>query len=121
MKFKKKVIEVTAYQALQETIIKTTNGQLIASIGDWIVTGVNGEKYPCKPDIFAKTYIPIANGMYSKKPIVIEAEQVETEIEVQTLEGPRVAHIGDWIITGVNGEKYPCRNETFQKIYTLVE
>jgi hypothetical protein len=24
--------------------------------GDWIITGVNGERYPCKPDIFAKTY-----------------------------------------------------------------
>lgn len=26
--------------------------------GDWIITGVNGEQYPCKPDIFAKTYEP---------------------------------------------------------------
>ena len=28
-----------------------------ASVGDWIITGVNGEQYPCKPDMFAKTYI----------------------------------------------------------------
>ena len=27
-----------------------------ASIGDFIITGVNGEQYPCKPDIFEKTY-----------------------------------------------------------------
>ncbi len=27
-----------------------------ASIGDFIITGVNGEKYPCKPDIFEQTY-----------------------------------------------------------------
>jgi len=26
------------------------------TIGDWIIKGVNGEFYPCKPDIFAKTY-----------------------------------------------------------------
>ena len=26
--------------------------------GDWVITGVNGEYYPCKPDIFAKTYKP---------------------------------------------------------------
>ena len=26
------------------------------SPGDWIITGVNGEQYPCKPDIFEKTY-----------------------------------------------------------------
>lgn len=27
-----------------------------AAPGDWIITGVNGEQYPCKPDIFEKTY-----------------------------------------------------------------
>ena len=28
----------------------------MASVGDYIIIGVNGEKYPCKPDIFKKTY-----------------------------------------------------------------
>ena len=37
-------------------IIKTLEGEHIASIGDWIIKGVNGEFYPCKPDIFVKTY-----------------------------------------------------------------
>ena len=27
--------------------------------GDWIITGVKGERYPCKPDIFAATYEPV--------------------------------------------------------------
>jgi hypothetical protein len=36
--------------------IKTLEGTMRADIGDWIITGVNGEKYPCKPDIFQKTY-----------------------------------------------------------------
>ena len=29
--------------------------------GDWIITGVKGERYPCKPDIFAATYEPVAD------------------------------------------------------------
>ena len=37
-------------------IIKTLEGQHVASVGDWIIKGVNGEFYPCKPDIFEKTY-----------------------------------------------------------------
>lgn len=37
-------------------IIKTLEGNMKASIGDWIIKGVNGEFYPCKPDIFKKTY-----------------------------------------------------------------
>ena len=37
-------------------IIPTLEGQHIATEGDWIIKGVNGEFYPCKPDIFLKTY-----------------------------------------------------------------
>lgn len=37
-------------------IIKTLEGDMVASIGDYIIQGVNGEIYPCKPDIFEKTY-----------------------------------------------------------------
>ena len=37
-------------------IIPTLEGQHIACPGDWIITGVQGEKYPCKPDIFEETY-----------------------------------------------------------------
>ena len=37
-------------------IINTLEGEHIASIGDYIIKGVNGEFYPCKPDIFNKTY-----------------------------------------------------------------
>jgi hypothetical protein len=37
-------------------IIKTLEGEHIASIGDFIIKGVAGEYYPCKPDIFNKTY-----------------------------------------------------------------
>ena len=37
-------------------VISTLEGDMTASPGDWIIKGVNGEFYPCKPDIFAKTY-----------------------------------------------------------------
>lgn len=37
-------------------IIETLEGEMKASDGDWIIRGVNGEYYPCKPDIFEKTY-----------------------------------------------------------------
>lgn len=41
-----------------EMIIKTLEGDHRASIGYYIIQGVNGELYPCKPDIFEKTYEP---------------------------------------------------------------
>lgn len=36
--------------------IETLEGRMKAKIGDYIIRGVNGELYPCKPDIFRKTY-----------------------------------------------------------------
>jgi hypothetical protein len=38
--------------------IETLEGGHVVSPGDWIITGIKGEKYPCKPDIFAATYEP---------------------------------------------------------------
>jgi len=58
-KFRKKPIVVEAYQSDQEKIVQTLEGPLRAVPGDWIITGIRGEQYPCKPDGFAKTYEPI--------------------------------------------------------------
>jgi hypothetical protein len=38
--------------------IQTREGEMRASIGDWIIKGINGEFYPCKPDIFEASYEP---------------------------------------------------------------
>lgn len=40
-------------------VIQTLEGDMTTSIGDWIIKGVNGEFYPCKPDVFEKTYEPV--------------------------------------------------------------
>lgn len=56
MKYRKKPVIVEAYQTDREVIIHTLEGDMKASVGDYIITGVNGEQYPCKPDIFEKTY-----------------------------------------------------------------
>ncbi len=42
-----------------EFFVMTLEGPLRVSNGDWIITGVKGEKYPCKPDIFEATYEPV--------------------------------------------------------------
>lgn len=39
-----------------EVKIPTLEGELLANPGDWIIRGVKGELYPCKPDIFTETY-----------------------------------------------------------------
>lgn len=39
--------------------IRTLEGEMLAQPGDWIIRGVQGEHYPCKPDIFEATYEPV--------------------------------------------------------------
>ena len=39
--------------------IETLEGEITASLNDWIIKGVKGEFYPCKPDIFEATYEPV--------------------------------------------------------------
>ena len=40
----------------ESIFIKTLEGDMEAKKGDWIIRGVRGEYYPCKPDIFEETY-----------------------------------------------------------------
>lgn len=42
-------------------IVPTLEGDMMASLTDWIIRGVKGELYPCKPDIFVETYEPTAD------------------------------------------------------------
>ncbi len=62
MKYRKKPVIVEAYQTDKEFILHTLEGDMKASVGDYIITGVNGEQYPCKPDIFEKTYELVAES-----------------------------------------------------------
>ncbi len=39
-----------------QLFIKTLEGKMLVSVNDFVIQGVNGELYPCKPDIFGKTY-----------------------------------------------------------------
>lgn len=55
-----------------------------------------------------------------KKPIVIEFEFAEEDGEVEALGGKVEYKKGDAIITGVMGEKYPCRRDIFDQTYDIV-
>lgn len=52
---------VIAALTWNDLTIKTLEGDHLAQRTDWIIRGVNGELYPCKPDIFAKTYEPVTD------------------------------------------------------------
>jgi hypothetical protein len=53
--------------------IPTLEGDHLASPGDFIIKGVNGEFYPCKPDIFEKTYALVDDD--DSKTVVVHGHQ----------------------------------------------
>lgn len=61
MKFRKKPVVIEAFQTTERVEIHTLEGVMVANVGDWIITGINGEQYPCKPDIFEATYEPLGD------------------------------------------------------------
>jgi hypothetical protein len=44
------------YPVLRVKTLESGDGHHVVSVGDWVIRGVNGEHYPCKPDIFAFSY-----------------------------------------------------------------
>ena len=53
-KARKKPVEIDTSQ--KRLYVNTLEGDMLVNKGDYIIKGVNGEVYPCKPDIFHKTY-----------------------------------------------------------------
>ena len=53
---------------------------------------------------------------FQKKRVIVDAYQTDKDMYIETLEGVMHASPGDWIITGVNGEKYPCTRISFEKL-----
>ncbi|WP_026487617.1 hypothetical protein [Caldanaerobius polysaccharolyticus] len=58
-KFRKKPIIVEAIQITRPMTVKTPGGIMRGNPGDWLITGIKGEQYFCKNDIFHQTYEPV--------------------------------------------------------------
>lgn len=52
--------EITASPLNNALVIRTLEGKMTAKVGDFIIKGVHGEFYPCKPEIFEATYEPVS-------------------------------------------------------------
>lgn len=58
---------------------------------------------------------------FRKRPVVIEAYQTQSLVNIRTLEGWTQAKPGDWILRGIKKEIYPCRDDIFKETYEEVE
>lgn len=56
VKDKDRPVDMASKSSEKKLLIVTLEGLMEANAGDWIICGVKGELYPCKPDIFEETY-----------------------------------------------------------------
>ena len=76
-------------------VIHTLEGDHHASPGDYIIKGVNGEFYPCKPDIFAKTY-ESSTLTQPNEPLTLEELREMDGEPVRVVPKDKPAHCGGW-------------------------
>lgn len=96
MKYRKKPVVIEAYQTDKEQDIETLEGTMHASVGDYIITGVRCEQYPCKPDIFEQTYEP-ADAPTASPWHRVEERLPDDSREVIIFTASRIIGVGSFI------------------------
>lgn len=69
----------TLFYSKGELYIKTLEGKMHVSANDYVIRGVHGELYPCKPDIFLKTYIPADESITKISDLISSFNNVDVE------------------------------------------
>lgn len=113
----------------EEKTLTVDAGELKADVGYFIIDdGCN--RYPIEPNVFYKTYQDIPQNIseinnwveVSKKPITVQAYgPVKEERVVETLEGEVKASVGDYIISGIDDERYVLSEKEFNSNYFVPE
>lgn len=68
--YRKKPVVVKAYQTDEDRVVHTLEGDMLAKAGSYIITGVRGEIYPCRQDIFEETYEEVDNTYYTRDTVI---------------------------------------------------
>jgi hypothetical protein len=76
--------------------IETLEGRMEVLLDDWVITGVKGEHYPCKPDIFAATYEPASLAKPQPVGGALTADQID---DIATQHGDWLECQEEWVFT----------------------
>lgn len=129
LKYFKKSIPVSVVFALGPGELLTKEGVVQYEVGDALVTGIEGERWPIRRSHFADIYEPNANlqfgqdGYYRKKHMPVEARQLVkiTEVELSAGRGTLLPSINDWLITAANGDCWIVADSIFKTTYQSLE
>ena len=119
--YRKRPVEIDATRLVEETKVDTLEGAITGNVGDWLITGVRGEQYPCPPDVFDRNYEHVSGNRYRKRPVIVTAIPLIHRITIETPDGDLVGQPGDRLIFDQNSmSTYPCRLDVFLRTYEQV-
>lgn len=125
MKYVKTQIPVSVELARAAGTLETPEGFVNYDVGDALVTGVRGERWPIGCLRFEETYDPVPPtqrgqpGLYLKAPLVVEARQMKVPFEVPINRGGATVkgNAGDWLVTAPDLTRWIVQDQIFRVSY----
>lgn len=104
MHFRKKILNNKAVQQTTSGTLNTLEGPLTFNPGDWIITGIKGERYAVPNEKFIKLYDKVEGeqDIYRKKPGYIDAIELRHPLDLVRSDGVMHGKVGDFLAD--NGE-----------------
>ncbi|MCL1889124.1 MAG: DHH family phosphoesterase [Desulfovibrionaceae bacterium] len=108
---RKKAVQVRVEFARQDGVLETLEGRVAYTPGDALITGVAGERWPVRPEMFRFTYFPVPpatdgqDGTYQARPVEALALRLNTPFLVTTRSGETLrGRPGDWLLQYASGD-----------------
>lgn len=116
-----KPVELKAEQLTEKTTIHSLQGDVVGNKGDWLITGVKGEQWPVRDEVFKKKYQKGSKeGYWKKKPIECKCYKLTEPKEWTSWNGDKMmAEPGDWMIVQPDGNESSIKDDIFQKTYEI--
>lgn len=134
MKVRKREVEITAeqftdYYTRPDSVVHTDDGLVVYTLegpyeineGDWIITGVKGERYPTSDERFRLLYEHIEGDRYRSKPMIRDAIKMPNRFTIHCSGGDLTGNAGDWLMLATPDDAYPVEAAIFERTYDVVE
>ena len=120
------VFEVAFNQ--EKVVIDTIEGPVHAEVGDAVVTGVRGERWPVRRPKFAELYEPVSgtrmgeDGHYRRRAVVVRTTRLTQPLSLflPDEQGALSGNAGDWLVQHADGSCGIVADGSFQQTYELI-
>ena len=120
------VFEVAFNQ--EKVVIDTIEGPVHAEVGDAVVTGVRGERWPVRRTKFAELYEPVSwtrmgeDGHYRRRAVVVRTTRLTQPLSLflPDEQGALSGNAGDWLVQHTDGSFGIVADDIFERTYELV-